>query len=81
MSDRQCSLPSASPVQPGCALDYVRTLVSAIERSRITVDRPRSNRGRQADFRHYFDGVADVDTAVLEWIVSQVPSRRRSKAC
>jgi hypothetical protein len=81
MSDRQCGLPSASSVQPGCALGHVRTLVSVIERSRITIDHPSSNRDRKADFTHYFDGVTDVDTAVLEWIVSYVPSRRRSKAC
>jgi hypothetical protein len=79
MTDRQCNLPSASPVQPGSP-GHVSTLMSAVGRSRITIERRTSN-SRGTDFSRYFDGVTDVDTAILEWIVSQVPSRRRSTAC
>jgi hypothetical protein len=63
---------------PAGAIGNVRALVAAIERSGISFDRTSDSDGFAP--WPFNDDDRDVDTEILEWIVSHATSRR-AKAC
>jgi hypothetical protein len=76
MNDQQCRILEGTTMPAG-AIGNVRALVNAIEQSGINFD-------RSADDGFvpwpYNDDNRDIDTEILEWIVSHAVSRR-AKAC
>jgi hypothetical protein len=78
MNDQQCRIREGETLPAG-AIGNVRALVNAIERSGISFDRTRDN----DDFAPwpFNDDGRDIDTEILEWIVSHAVSRRRSNMC
>jgi hypothetical protein len=62
---------------PAGAIGNVRALVSAIEQSGINFDRSADDGFAPWPFN---DDGRDIDTEILEWIVSHAVSRR-AKAC
>jgi hypothetical protein len=75
MNDQQCRILEGQTMPAG-AIGNVRALVDAIERSGINVD---STADGFAPWP-FSDDDRDIDTEILEWIVSHVASRRRSNA-
>jgi hypothetical protein len=78
MNDQQCRILQGETLPAG-AIGNVRALVNAIERSGISFDRARDDDGF-APWPFNDDG-RDIDTEILEWIVSHAGSRRRSNVC
>ena len=86
MDDHQYGVPAASPNRTAGSDGHFKTLVSAIERSGI-IERSRINAFASQFARAATTPVApwarsddtDIDTEILQWIVSHVPSARRSK--
>jgi hypothetical protein len=77
MNDQQCRILEGETLPAG-AIGNVRALVDAIERSGISFDRTADDAG----FAPWpFTDDRDVDTEILEWIVSHATSRRRSSMC
>jgi hypothetical protein len=77
MNDQQCRILEGQTIPAG-AIGNVRALVTAIERSVISVD--HADRDGFAPWP-FNDDNRDIDTEILEWIVSHAASRRRAKAC
>jgi hypothetical protein len=70
MNEEQCRILEGETLPVG-VIGNVRTLVTAIERSGINID--RSDDG----FTPWpFTDDRDIDTEILEWIVSHAASRR-----
>jgi hypothetical protein len=78
MNDQQCRILEGQTIPAG-AIGNVRALVDAIERSVISVDRAADHDGFAP--WPFNDDNRDIDTEILEWIVSHAASRRRAKAC
>jgi hypothetical protein len=82
MDDHQYSVPAASPDRAAGADAHFKTLVSAIERSGINAFTPQFARAMTtpvAPWPRQCDDT-DIETEILEWIISHVPSAKRSKA-
>jgi hypothetical protein len=95
MDNHQYSVPVAPPAHANRAGDHFNALMSVIGRSGISVD-ALADRAEGVRFDGRFqiphapsaslapwarhDAQADVDTEILQWIVSHVPSRKRSKS-
>jgi hypothetical protein len=82
MNDRQYSVPAASPNRAAGSEGQFKTLVSAIERSGISAFSPQFALAMTtpvAPWPRQCDDT-DIDTEILEWIISHVPSAKRSKA-
>jgi hypothetical protein len=77
MNDQQCRILEGETM-PASAIGNVRALVTAIERSGINFDRAADDAGFTP--WPFTDDGRDIDTEILEWIVSHAASRRRSKA-
>ncbi|MBV9971326.1 MAG: hypothetical protein JO228_15190, partial [Xanthobacteraceae bacterium] len=75
MNDRQCRILEGTTLPAG-AIGSVRALVDAIEQSGINIDCTAANGFAPWPFEE-----GDIDTEILEWIVSHAASRRRSNAC
>jgi hypothetical protein len=78
MDDHQYSVPAASPDRAAGSDGHFKTLVSAIERSGINAFNPRFALAVAAPWAPRCDDT-DIDTEILRWIVSHVPSAKRSK--
>jgi hypothetical protein len=78
MNDQQFRILEAQTMPAG-AIGNVRALVDAIERSGINVDCTADD-GGFAPWPFNDDG-RDIDTEILEWIVSHAVRRRRTNAC
>ena len=81
MNDRQYSVPAASPNRAAGSDGHFKTLVSAIERSGISAFTPPfafAATTPSAPWAPRCDDT-DIDTEILQWIVSHVPSAKRSK--
>jgi hypothetical protein len=78
MNDQQCRILEGQTMPAG-AIGNVRALVDAIERSGISFDCSADDDGFMS--WPFTDDGRDVDTEILEWIVSHVVSRRRSSLC
>jgi hypothetical protein len=76
MNDQPCRIEGET--MPAGAIGDVRALVAAIERSGINFDRAADDGFTPWPFT---DDGRDIDTEILEWIVSHAASRRRSNAC
>jgi hypothetical protein len=76
MNDHQCRILEGHTMPAG-AIGDVRALVNAIERSGINV-----GQGADDGFAPwpFTDDHRDVDTEILEWIVSHAARRGRSNA-
>jgi hypothetical protein len=95
MDNHQFSVSVAPPARANGECDHFNALMSVIGRSGISVD-SRTDRAEGVRFDGRFqiplapsasvaprarhDAQADVDTEILQWIVSHVPSRKRSKS-
>jgi hypothetical protein len=77
MNDRQCRILEGQTMPAG-AIGNVRALVRAIERSGISFDSSAADDGFAP--WPFNDDNRDIDTEILEWIVSHATSRR-AKAC
>jgi hypothetical protein len=91
MDDHQYSVPAAFPDRANGSNGNFKSLVSAIERSGITA--AAAERTDDYRFDNLFAPApatslaswapryaeTDIDTEILQWIVSHVPSRKRSK--
>ena len=79
MDDRQYSVPAASPDR-AAGSDF-KALVSTIERSGINTFIPQFALATTQPVTPWVRASNDVDieTEILEWIVSHVPRARRSK--
>ncbi len=77
MNDQQCRILEAQTMPAG-AIGNVRALVDAIERSGISFDRSADDDGFAP--WPFNDDNRDIDTEILEWIVSHATGRR-AKAC
>jgi len=77
MNDQQCRILEGETMPAG-AIGNVRALVNAIERSGINIDRTADDDGFAP--WPFADDTRDIDTEILEWIVSHAASRRRSNA-
>ncbi len=78
MDDRQYSVPAASPNRAAGSDGHFKTLVSTIERSGISAFAPQFAFAATTPWAPQ-GGDTDIDTEILQWIVSHVPSTRRSK--
>jgi hypothetical protein len=78
MNDQQCRILEGQTM-PAVAIGNVRALVNAIEQSRINVDCTADSDGFAP--WPFNDDNRDIDTEILEWIVSHAASRRRAKVC
>jgi hypothetical protein len=78
MDDHQYGVPAASPDRAAGSEGHFKTLVSAIERSGINAFNPQFALAVAAPWAPRCDD-ADIDTEILRWIVSHVPSAKRSK--
>jgi hypothetical protein len=78
MDDHQHSVPAASPDRAAGSDGHFKSLVSAIERSGINAFNPQFALPVTAPWAQRCDD-ADIDTEILRWIVSHVPSAKRSK--
>jgi hypothetical protein len=78
MNDQQCRILEGQTIPAG-AIGNVRALVDAIERSVISVDQAADRDGFAP--WPFNDDNRDIDTEILEWIVSHAASRRRAKMC
>jgi len=78
MDDHQYSVPAASPDRAAGSDAHFKTLVSAIERSGINAFTPQFATTPVAPWPRQCDDT-DIETEILEWIVSHVPRARRSK--
>ena len=76
MNDQQCRILEGDTLPAG-AIGNVRALVNAIERSGISFDRSADDGFAPWPFN---DDNRDIDTEILEWIVSHAVGRR-AKAC
>jgi hypothetical protein len=76
MDDHQYSVPAASPDRAAGSDGHFKTLVSAIERSGINAFNPQF--ALAVPWAPRCDDT-DIDTEILRWIVSHVPSAKRSK--
>jgi hypothetical protein len=76
MNDQQCRILEGRTIPAG-AIGNVRALVDAIERSGISFDRGADDGFTPWPFN---DDNRDIDTEILEWIVSHATGRR-AKAC
>jgi hypothetical protein len=94
MDNRQYSASVAPPARANGEGDHFNALMGVIGRSGISVD-SRTDRAEGVRFDARFQipapsaslalrarhgAQADVDTEILQWIVSHVPSRKRSKS-
>jgi hypothetical protein len=83
MNDRQYSV-AASPNRAAGSEGQFKTLVNAIERSGISAFGPQFAFAATTPSVPWAprcdDGDTDIDTEILQWIVSHVPSTKRSKA-
>jgi hypothetical protein len=80
MDDHQYGVPAASPDRAAGSEGHFKTLVSAIERSGINAFNPQFALAVAAPWApRYDDADIDIDTEILRWIVSHVPSAKRSK--
>ncbi len=77
MNDQQCRILERQTMPAG-AIGNVRALVHAIERSGISFDRSADDDGFTP--WPFNDDNRDIDTEILEWIVSHAVGRR-AKAC
>jgi hypothetical protein len=84
MDDRQYSVPAASANRAAGSDGHFKSLVSAIERSGISAFTPQFVFAATTPSAPWAprcdDGDTDIDTEILQWIVSHVPSAKRSKA-
>jgi hypothetical protein len=78
MDDHQYGVPAASPDRAAGSDGHFKTLVSAIERSGINAFNPQFALAVTAPWAPRCDDT-DIDTEILRWIVSHVPSAKRSK--
>ena len=80
MDDHQYSVPAASSNRAAGSDGHFKTLVSAIERSGINAFTPRFALAVTTPIAPWARcDDTDIDTEILEWIVSHVPSAKRSK--
>jgi hypothetical protein len=82
MDDRQYSVPVASAKRAAGSDGHFKSLVSAIERSGISAFTPQFALAMTtpvAPWPRQCDDT-DIETEILEWIISHVPSAKRSKA-
>jgi hypothetical protein len=77
MTDQQCGT-FEGQTMPAGAIGNVRALVDAIERSGINVDCTADDDGFAP--WPFTDNTRDIDTEILEWIVSHA-RRRRTNVC
>jgi hypothetical protein len=77
MNNQQCRLLDGQTMPAG-AIGNVRALVRAIERSGINFDHSADDDGFAP--WPFTDDNRDIDTEILEWIISHAVSRR-AKAC
>ncbi len=77
MTDQQFRILEGQTMPAG-AIGNVRALVDAIERSGINVDCAADDGFAPWPFN---DDGRDIDTEILEWIVSHAARRRRTNAC
>ena len=78
MNDQQFRILEGRTMPAG-AIGNVRALVDAIERSGINVDCTADDGGFAP--WPFNDDDRDIDTEILEWIVSHATRRRRTNAC
>jgi hypothetical protein len=76
MNDRLCRILEGQAMPAG-AIGNVRALVNAIEQSHINFDRSADEGFAPWPFN---DEGRDIDTEILEWIVSHAVGRR-ARAC
>jgi hypothetical protein len=77
MNDQQCRILDGQTMPAG-AIGNVRALINAIERSGISFERNATDVGFMP--WPFEDDNLDIDTQILEWIVSHAAGRR-AKAC
>jgi hypothetical protein len=77
MNDQQCCIREGQTMPAG-AIGNVRALINAIERSGISFERSAADDGFSP--WPFEDDNRDIDTQILEWIVSHAVGRR-AKAC
>jgi hypothetical protein len=77
MNDQQCRVLEGETMPAG-AIGNVRALVNAIECSGINIDGTADDGFAPWPFT---DDTRDIDTEILEWIVSHAASRKRSNLC
>jgi hypothetical protein len=77
MNDQQFRILEGQTMPAG-AIGNVRALVDAIERSGINVDCTADDGFAPWPFN---DDGRDIDTEILEWIVSHAVRRRRTNVC
>jgi hypothetical protein len=80
MDDRQYSVPAASPDRAAGSDAHFKALVSAIERSGINAS-PQFAFATATPITPWAraNNNTDIETEILEWIISHVPRARRSK--
>ena len=80
MDDHQYGVPAASPNRAAGSDGHFKTLVNAIERSGINAFTPQFALAATTPIAPWArSDDTDIDTEILRWIVSHVPSAKRSK--